>query len=449
MAKPFLKVAPPEAARERLREFPRLAAESVATENAPFRVLSGPVKAPEDVPAFARSTMDGFAVRSADTFGATESSPALLRVIGEILMGEEPKYRPNKGEAVRIWTGGAVPPPCDAVVMVEHTDELDGETIEVLKAVAPLDNVVRKGDDFKKGQVLLQEGHRLRPQDIGLLAAMGQTTVDVFMKPVVAVVSSGDEIVPIDQDPPPGCMRDVNRHTLTAMVQEAHGVPLWIGIAPDRLDALTSLINRSLNEADVAVISGGSSMGSRDLVIEAIQGFEDSEILLHGVSVSPGKPLILARVGAKAVFGLPGHPVSAMVCFEQFVVPLLRHLEGESSLRPFLRTTLQAYLTRNVPSKEGRTDYVRVHLEIRAGEIIATPIMGKSGMISAMVRAHGFFTISADCEGLYKGDRVTVHLFSDWIGEEIEKKHLLGHEAPGRGLGDFFATPRQEQLSRI
>jgi molybdopterin molybdotransferase len=199
----------------------------------------------------------------------------------------------------------------------------------------------------------------------------------------------------------------------------------------------------------MVVISGGSSMGSRDYVIEAIGAYDDSEILLHGVSVSPGKPLILARVGSKPVVGLPGHPASAMVCFEQFVVPLIRRLGGEDVVTPFLRPTITAYLTRNLPSREGRMDFVRVRLKVEGRTITATPVLGKSGMISAMVRAHGCICIEEDCEGLYKGDHVTVNLFSNWIEEHVEKEHLSRHEVAGGSSGNLFESSRQEQLSRV
>lgn len=448
MVKPFLRVLRPEEVRELLRVFRPLDLEDVPLAEAVYRVIGEPVKLLEDMPGFHRSTMDGFAVRSTDTFGASESSPALFEIAGEVAMGELSDLQPGRGQAVRIWTGGALPPGCDAVVMLEQTEELDEQTVEVLKAVAPYENVVRKGEDFKAGETLLKVGRRLRPQDLGLLASVGHKTIRVYRKPSVAIISSGDEIVPIEQNPPPGCMRDVNRHTLTALVREAYAEPVWIGIAPDAFEALSSSVDRGLHESDLVLISGGSSMGSRDLVIEVLEGRQDSEILLHGVSVSPGKPLILARVGDTPVFGLPGHPVSAMVCFEQFVVPLIRWLEGESSLKPFFRPSLEAFLSRNLSSKEGRTDYVRVRLQQNESRILAVPIPGKSGMVSAMVRADGFVRIAADCEGLYKGDRVTVHLFSNWIEDRIETEHLSGHEIAGRSSRDLSETHRSEQLSR-
>jgi molybdopterin molybdotransferase len=449
MLKPFLQVLPLEKARDLLRVFGTLENEEVSIGDALFRVLRDPLMAPQDVPGFNRSTMDGFAVRSSDTFGATESSPALFRIVGEVHMGEIHHVKLGHGEAVRIWTGGALPEKADAVIMVEHAEELDQDTVEILRAAAPFDNVVRKGEDFKAGETLLEAGHRLRAQDLGLLAAMGRSKVHVFRKPRVAIMSSGDEIVPIEEEPPPGYMRDVNRHTLYASVLESHAEPLWTGIASDRLDALSVLIDRGLRSADIVIVSGGSSMGSRDFVIEAIEACKDSEILVHGVSVSPGKPLILARIGPIPVIGLPGHPASAMVCFEQFVVPLIRRLEGENVVRPYLRPMMKAYLGRNVPSKEGRMDFVRVRLHTQDGRVTAMPVPGKSGMISAMVRAHGFVTIREDCEGLYRGDLVSVHLFSNWLEEYLAKEYLSGHDPAGGSTVDFLGPSSQESLSRI
>ncbi|AFM23914.1 molybdopterin molybdotransferase MoeA [Desulfomonile tiedjei] len=449
MLKPFFKVLSPGEALELFKAFEPLHQESISMCDALFRVLAEPLIAEEDVPGFNRSTMDGIAVRAADTFGASESSPALFTLTGEIAMGELPDMKLKKGEAVRIWTGGALPPNADAVVMIEHVEQIDRTTVEILKSVAPYENVVRKGEDFKAGDVLLPAGHRLRPQDLGMLAAMGKSEVTVYRKPKIAVLSSGDEIVPVHETPRPGCMRDVNRHTISAMITEAHATPVWIGIARDNLPDLASNIDRGLSEADAIVISGGSSMGSRDHVIEAITAYEDSEVLLHGVSISPGKPLILGQVNGKAIIGLPGHPVSAMVCLQQFVVPLMRRLEGETSLGPFLHPCIHAHLRRNVPSKEGRTDFVRVRLEQGNGQLFATPVMGKSGMVSSMVRAHGYFIIQTDCEGLYKGDLVKVYLFSDWMEGSLEKEYLSGHETAGRSACPVLTASQQERLSRI
>jgi molybdopterin molybdotransferase len=449
MQKPFLRVLSSQQARDLVKRFSHLGFEEISIESALFRVLAEPITAAEDSPRFDRSVMDGFAVRASDTFGATESSPGLFRIVGEVAMGEMAGFALSRGETARIWTGGALPESADAVVMVEHTEEVAQNSLEVFKAVAPFDNVARRGEDFGAGDALLNPGHRLRPQDLGMLAATGHTTVRAYKRPRVAVISSGDEIVPVEQIPPPGCVRDINRYTVSAMIREAHAEPVWIGIAPDDLAGLSSLVSRAMESADMVLISGGSSMGSRDHVIDVARSYGDSEILCHGVSVSPGKPLIVARVGSLPLVGLPGHPVSAMVCLEQFVVPFIRRMEGEEAAEPFLRPTCRALLARNVPSKEGRMDFVRVRLQMSGSNYVAVPVLGKSGMISSMVRADGYISIAADCEGLYKGEEVIVNLFSHWIGGTLEKEHISRHEITRGSSGDLLEASQQEKLSRI
>ncbi len=448
--KPFLKAVSCQEALELVNTFRPISDEEILTEQAISRVLSQPVIAGEDCPPFDRSTMDGYAVRCMDTFGASETSPALLQVIGECPMGAMMDHPLPRGSAMRIWTGGALPPQADAVVMVEHTEEVGPEAIEVFKPVAPFENIVRAGEDFQAGMKLLDVGYRFRPQDLGILAALGRTKVRVFRKVAVALLSSGDEIVPIESVPPPGCMRDANRYILSGAIVEAFARSRWIGLVPDSMPEIVKGIQLGLDECDVVLISGGSSMGNRDLVVNAILSFPDSEILFHGVSISPGKPLILARVGDRPVVGLPGHPASAMICFDNFVVPLIRRLSGERIWRPFLRPTVQAVLSRNMSSKEGRRDFVRVKVRTdRDHSRFATPISAKSGMISAMVKAHGFFVIEEGCEGLYKGDVVTVHLFSDVTEDGSEEKHLLGHENSGGGPEPLSRPHPHEQLSRV
>ena len=449
MLKPFFRVVSPDEARAKLHLVKALESEHADLDLALFRVLSESVRTHDDAPTFNRATMDGYAVRSIDTFGSTESSPSLFNVIGEIAMGESPKMKLKRGEAAKIWTGGELPVNSDAVVMIEHTEDLGGNTVEVFKGVAPFDNMARKGEDYRKGETLLNAGLRLRSQDVGLLASLGIMKVKVNRVPRVSLISSGDEITPASATPPPGCVRDVNRHSLNAAIIEAFGKPLWIGLAADTLKSVKSMITAGLEQGDVVIISGGSSMGSRDHVIQAISEARDSNILLHGVSMSPGKPLIMGLIGSKPVIGLPGHPVSALVCFDQFVVPILRRLAGENTFQPFLRPQIKASLTRNVSSKEGRLDLVRVRISRTDNEFLATPFIAKSGMVSAMSRSHGFLKIPMDCEGFYKGQTVTVYLFSNWMGDDFEKEYLSGHEAPGGGPENFSGASRQEQLSGI
>ena len=324
-----------------------------------------------------------------------------------------------------------------------------GDALEVLKAVAPFDNMVRRGEDYRRGEVLLNAGLRLRPQDLGLLASLGTTKVKVHRSPKVALISSGDEIVPANQTPPPGCVRDVNRHSLFAGIREVFAQPIWVGLAADTLKSVSSLIRSGLEQSDVVIISGGSSMGSRDYVIQAISDAPDSKILAHGISMSPGKPLILGLIDSKPVVGLPGHPISALVCFDQLVVPIIRRLAGEGSLQPFLRPQIRASLTRNVASKEGRLDFVRVKLSRVGDEYLATPFMAKSGMVSAMPRSHAYLKIPVGCEGYYKGRTVTVYLFSNWMGDDFEKEYFSGDETAGGGPGNLFGASGQEKLSGI
>lgn len=447
MFKPFFRVVSPDEAKAKLRVLNHLESEFANLDEALFRVIAQSIKADHESPPFDRATMDGYAVRSIDTFGSTENSPSLFTVVGEISMGEAPKIKLKQGQAVKIWTGGALPLNSDAVAMIEHTEDMGGTAIQVLKAVAPFDNMVRKGEDYRRGEVLLNSGLRLKPQDLGLLASLGIMKAQVYRVPKVALISSGDEITPASETPPPGCVRDVNRHALHAAIREAFATPLWIGLAADTLRSVTSMLMSGLEQADAVIISGGSSMGSRDYVIQAISETPGSEILLHGVSMSPGKPLIIALVGSKPVIGLPGHPVSAMVCFDQFVVPIIRRLGGEQSLQSFLKPRVEATLTRNISSKEGRTDLIRVRLSRSDNEFLAAPVLGKSGMASAMSRSHGFVKIPVDCEGFYKGQTVTVYLFSTCMGDDFEKEYFSGDEVPGRSPGNIFGASRQEKLS--
>lgn len=407
--KPFFQVKTPEEIFKLLELFPPLGREFLPLEKALNRVLAEGISSPEDLPHFDRATMDGYAVRARDTFGASESIPALLTVTGEITMGREARDPIQPGQCRRIATGGMLPPGADAVVMVEQTQGLDGQTIEVFKSVSPLDHVIQIGDDLRRGRPVLPPGRRLRPQDLGLLAGLGVLQVPVYRSPHVAVISTGDEIVPIDQQPPPGRVRDINAFTLPALVREAGGIPEFLGLCGDDFEDLREKCRQGLEHFDVVLISGGSSVGSRDFTLEVIGSFPGAEILAHGISISPGKPTILARVGPKVLWGLPGHTASAMVVFSIFVKPCLNHLEGE---RPApIRPGLKARLTRNLASAQGRDDYIRVALHPGPEGWEAEPILGKSGLISTLVRSDGLIRIDRFTEGLEKGEWVEVILF--------------------------------------
>lgn len=381
--------------REVLKPFP---VEEAALPEALGRVLAAEVRAAEDVPGFDRATMDGFAVRAADTFGASEGLPAYLRVAGEVLMGRAPDGPLLPGEAWRIPTGGMLPEGADAVVMVEHTEEA-GDAVAVLRPVAPEENVVRRGDDVRAGQVVLPAGKRLRPHDIGLLAACGVTRVPVRHRPVVGIIGTGDEVVAAEAAPGPGQVRDVNTPALAAAVKAAGGDPRVFGVVPDELPALQEVLAQAAAESELVLLSGGSSVGARDLTLEAVSSLPGALVLFHGLAVKPGKPTVGAVVDGKAVFGLPGHPVSALVVFEFLVRPLL---EPER----LGRLPLRVRLSRTLRSAPGREDYVRVRLAVENGELVAEPILGKSGLIATMARADGLVRLRLDAEGAAAGEMV-------------------------------------------
>jgi molybdopterin molybdotransferase len=387
--------------------FSPVSTEVVATAQAIGRVLAEPVPAREDLPGFSRSTMDGYAVRAASTFGSSEANPAYLQVTGNIAMGESPNLAVGPGEAVKIATGGMLPEGGNAVVMVEHTEEMDAETIEVYKSVAPGQHVILAGEDYPRGATVLTTGQALRAQEAGLLAAVGREQVTVFRKPRVAIISTGDEIIPTSQVPGPGQIRDINSYSLAGMVTECGGIPQSLGIVRDSFAELQAACLQALSNCDMLLLSGGSSVGTRDFTIEVINALPASELLVHGISISPGKPTILATTGGKPIWGLPGHVVSAMVVFEKIVKPFINRIRGLA--QPFPETRgIPARLSRNVPSAQGRVDFVRVRLMTENDHLTAEPLLGKSGLINTMVQADGLIEIASDTEGLDQGAPVIV-----------------------------------------
>ncbi len=406
--KEFFKVTTIEAVLALRNVFGRSGTERVGIEQALGRVLAADLLAPGDIPGFDRATVDGYAVRAASTYGASEGAPAYLAVVGAVEMGRTPIQAVGPGQAARIATGGMLPQGTDSVAMVEHTGVIDDATIEVYRSLAPGQHVVARDEDAAKGQTLLSAGIRLRPQELGLLAACGATDVNVFVRPRVGIISTGDEVVPVGAVPLPGQVRDVNTHTLAALVGQCGGQAVLYGIVPDRYEALLAVCRQALAQNDMVLVSGGSSVGTRDLTVEVLAALEQSRILVHGVSISPGKPTILAQCGAKPFWGLPGHVTSAMVVFMVLVRPFLAHLAGWINDAP---VRVPARLTRNVASAQGRVDFVRVRLTRQTGEIWAEPILGASGLIRTMVASDGLIAIDLNSEGLEQGAPVDVVLF--------------------------------------
>lgn len=385
--------------------------ESVEIEQSFGRTLAEKVQATEDLPLYPRSTMDGFAVKAADTFGASDSMPCYLEISGEVLMGQAPDFTLSSGTCAKIPTGGLLPTGADSVVMLEHTVDVDGSMIEVVKGVGEGTNLISRGEDISAGTTALEEGHTLRPQDVGLLAGLGVTAVKVYRKVRVGIVSTGDEIIPHGQKPAPGQIRNINSLAIAGQVLEVGGEWVDYGIVSDREEIFLPVMKRATEECDIVLFSGGSSVGVRDLGEEIIGKLGSPGLLVHGVKLKPGKPILIGLAGTTPVFGLPGHPVSAMVCFDYFVKPTMKSLAGSGSQQQ-PRAVVTARLTRNINSAAGRRDVIRVRLAEEGNEWLASPVMGKSGSITTLSRAHGYFEIDEDSQGISENAVVEVQLYS-------------------------------------
>lgn len=395
-------------ARLSARIVPLTRHESIPLHAALGRVLAEELRSPVDLPAFPRSTMDGFAVRAADTYGASEGLPAYLTLCGEVPMGRAPDLSVGQGQAALIHTGGMLPPGSDGVVMIEYTQHLDPTTIEVVRPIAVGENSIPIGEDVGRGDLLFPRGHRLRPQDLGGLAGVGIVRAPVAARPRVAILASGDEVVPAEAEVAPGQVRDINSYTIAALVRNAGGDPILCGIAPDDPVALGAMARAALDGADMLILAAGSSVSARDHTAGVIDALGPPGVLVHGVAIHPGKPTIIAAAGARPIFGLPGNPVSAIIAFGLFVAPALRRLQGAPEGDP---PTLPATLTRNIASKPGREDFMPVRLERRDGVLHADPVFGKSNLIYTLAHADGLVRVALDLSGLYAGDTVQVTLF--------------------------------------
>ncbi len=418
MVQPLFKVMTAEEALQLFRrsfnfdQFFMNRAEQVNLLDSYGRILAEDVVSGEDLPGFNRSIMDGYAVKARDTYGASDSLPAYLHVVGEIKMAEKPAFILQNGQSARISTGGMLPEGADAVVMIEHTDTISGEMLEIRRSVAPWENVLREDEDVRKNTIVISKGQCLRPQDIGLLAAIGREKVNVYRKPAVAVISTGDEIIPVHSQPDPGQVRDINSYMLGAAIEQAGGIPQYLGIIQDNESVLETVLRKCLQEqeTDMILISGGSSVGIRDYTLEVLNRLGPPGILVHGLALKPGKPTIIALSDQVPVIGLPGHPVSAMVVFENVVRRMIACLKGEVT-HLGERKIIEALLDQNVFSDAGREEYIPVVLENRDEQLWAVPVLGKSGMISSLSRSDGYIMIGLHQEGLYQGQKVSVILY--------------------------------------
>ncbi len=409
MTKEFFTATPINEVLALISRFTPVGTRSLPAAESCGRILAEDIVSGINIPGFARATMDGYALRAAATYGASESNPAFLEIIGNVGMGKAPIQKIGHGQAVRIATGGMLPEGADGVVMMEHSSELDETALEIYKSVAPGTNVVAADEDIATGRKVLCSGSRIRPQEMGLMAALGRMEITVFKKPVIGIISTGDELVDISQTPEPGKIRDVNTYSLAGCVTREGGKPRIYGIVADHLDSLTETCARAVNETDMILISGGSSVGTRDLTVDVIKSLPESQILVHGIPIRPGKPTILAKAGQKAIWGLPGQIASAMIVFDRIVAPFVRQISGDAlSYRQYNR--IQAVLTRNLPSVQGRTDYIRTRLLEIEDKYYAEPVLGPSGLIRTLIEADGLIEIDTNTEGLEKGESVTVIL---------------------------------------
>ena len=385
----------------------RTAVETVALDLAHGRVPSEAMRARHDLPGFARSTVDGYAVRAADTYGASEGLPSYLDVAGAVAMGRAPEVSVAPGVAVAIPTGAVLPPGADAVVMVEHTQEAMAGTIEVVRPAAPGDGMVRADEDAAAGAELVPAGRPLRAQDLGLLAAAGVTSVRVHARPRVAIVSTGDEVVPpgtasLDV----GQVRDASTVALAALVRDAGGEPDARGIVPDDQERLAAVLRDAVTSSDVVVVSAGSSVGARDETAAAVASLGPPGIWAHGIAIRPGKPTLLADCGGVPLIGLPGNPRSALVVFRLVGVPVVRLVGGMSDPPP--DPAAPARLERDVPSAAGRLDIVQV--ELRDG--VAKPLFGASALLSVLGAADGYIVVPDEATGLQAATEVVVTLYT-------------------------------------
>jgi molybdopterin molybdotransferase len=404
----FSVLTPRDAWQKFLQHFtPSVKPERIASRDALGRVIAGDVIARENLPTFRRSLVDGFAVIAADTHGASPGLPALLDIVGEAPMGAEVNIALRVGGAVLVHTGSMIPHDSNAVVMIEQTAFASAaqQQIEVMKPAAVGENVLNIGEDVRVGATLLRAGQSIRPQDIGGLMALGELELEVARAPRVAIISTGDEVVPPDQTPRIGQVRDVNSYALAAAVQQAGGVAVRYGIAPDVRDELRDVVRRAHAECDLVVLSAGSSVSARDMSVEVIGELGAPGVLAHGVSLKPGKPTIIAVCNGMPVFGLPGNPASALAVFDLFVAPTIRLCLGMSQPRAL---TVRAKLTRNISSATGRLDIVQVTLDERDGVLYATPIFGKSNLITTLMRADGIIKVDLDANGISAGADVDV-----------------------------------------
>ena len=412
----FLELNPPEKFWQEIKLFLNdrpLSTENLNLDNCLGRILAEDLYSPVDLPPFSRSTVDGYAVKAADTAGASASMPTYFEIVGSIEMGEKTELKIKSGEAVAIPTGGMLPEGADAALMIEDTEQIEENTIESFKSLAVGDNLVQKAEDIAEGELLFKKGHKIMARDIGALAGLGITEFKGAARARVSVISTGDELIPAEAEAKAGQIRDINSYSITAYLNKIGAEAEKVGIIEDEFESLKKAVKNELDQ-DLVLISGGSSVGIKDMTIDLLNSLGQPGVLLHGLAIKPGKPTILAIIEGTIVIGLPGHPASAWTVNNVLVAEIVRVLNGEkeaaeigSSNNKYL---MKAELTRSLVSDKGREEYIPVRIFKQNNKLMAEPLLGKSSLITNLAYGDAVIKVPRTQEGKDKGEIVELSL---------------------------------------
>jgi len=412
----FLELNPPEKFWQVLKSFLEtkiFQTEKIELDQSLNRILADNVFSPVDLPPFSRSTVDGYAVKAADTAGASASMPTYLDIIGSIEMGVETELELKSGQAAAIPTGGMIPKGSDAVLMIEDTEKIEEKLIESFKSLAVGENIVQKAEDIAEGELLFKKGHKIMARDVGALAGLGITEFNVFKKAKVSVISTGDELIPAEAEAKIGQIRDINSYSISAYLNKIGAETKKVGIIEDKFESLKTALKNELDQ-ELVLISGGSSVGIKDMTIELLNSLGEPGVLLHGLSIKPGKPTILAVIEGTIIIGLPGHPASAWTVNNVLTAEIVRVLNGEKAPAALGRENqkylIEAELTRNLVSDKGREEYIPVKILKKDDKVFAEPLLAKSSLITNLAYGDALIKIPQNKEGIDKGELVKLTL---------------------------------------